>query len=240
MIAVIVIIAIIGGILQSTIGFGNAIVLMTVLPYYFPISSAAAVSSLICSSQNAIMTVKYRRYVNYRAIIGPALCFIVGNTLAAFYLTGFDSQLIKMIFGFFLIALAVFFWFFNSRIHLKANLGTMFACGFVSGICEALFSIGGPLMVLFFLAITKDQNEYLGTTQAYFILVGIYSNVLRLIRGVITVQILPYVLLGIGGMLIGMFVGSRLLDKLNKDLLRRLTYIMIAVSGLITVINTLK
>jgi uncharacterized membrane protein YfcA len=156
-----------------------------------------------------------------------------------FLLSDFDNRILKMVFGAFLIILAIFSWVFSPKMHLKANLPTMIICGFISGICEALFSIGGPLMVLFFLAITSSTDEYLGTIQAYFILVGLYSMTLRIIRGIITVDLLKYVGLGLCGMVVGLLVGSKVVHKINGPLLKKLTYVLIGIAGLIDIINAL-
>lgn len=79
----------------------------------------------------------------------------------------------------------------------------MFLCGFVSGVCDGLFGIGGPLMVLFFLALTNSKDEYLGTISLFFLIVCSYNLIFRIVHGIFTLQLLPYALLS----LIMVFVG---------------------------------
>ena len=225
--------------IQGVAGFGSAIVMMGVLSYFIAVTPAAAITSATSIFLNALLAYRYRASINRRAIVGPVVCFIGGGTAAIMFMSGFDSRTLKMAFGIFLVALAVFCLFFGDRVKLKANWPTMLACGLFSGICEGLFSIGGPLMALFFLSITHSKQEYLGTLATYFLTVGLYNMVLRVIRSIMTVDLLPYVAAAVVAMVVGLVVGNRITSRIDEDKLKKLTYGMIGVSGIVTVVSCL-
>ena len=150
-----------------------------------------------------------------------------------------DTQLMKCALGLFLIALAFYMLVFRSRMTLKADLPTMFVCGFVSGLCDGMFAIGGPLMVLYFMMITDSKEEYLATIQTFFMITAAYNLVLRTLRGIFTPGLLGYALLGTIAIFAGMSIGNRVVERINDQLLQKIVCVMIGVSGLTTFLTSL-
>ena len=69
------------------------------------------------------------------------------------------TDLLKKVFGVFLMLLSVYFLVFSSKLKIKATLMSATVCGTLAGILGGLFGIGGPPMVIFFLAALDDKEE---------------------------------------------------------------------------------
>ncbi|MDD8049031.1 MAG: sulfite exporter TauE/SafE family protein [Thomasclavelia sp.] len=236
---IIAFLAILGGLIQGVSGFGAGIVVMSVLPYFLSVTSSAAVSSFMSVFLTAMMAYRYRKYINKNDLLLPALFFVVGGTIAIFFSTSIDTGFMKMILGLFLLVLAVYFYFFSSKIKLKADIKTMFICGFISGVCDGLFGVGGPLMVLFFLSLTSSKEEYLGTIQAFFFIVCAYNFIFRVYRGIFTIDLLGFGIISVIAVFVGLQIGNKIVDKIDIEMTKKITYILIGVSGLITFITSL-
>lgn len=236
----IIVSALIAGIIQGVSGFGAGTVFMCAVPYFMGVTTAAAVSNCMSISLNAMMTYRYRQAITTRTIWIPALFFIAGGTISIWFSTGMDNMLLKLILGVFLILLAVFFILFNRKIHIKVNVITMFLCGFFSGVTDGLFNIGGPLMVLFFLAATASKEEYLGTISLFFLIVSSCNFVFRIIRGIFTVALLPYAIAALITVFAGLQIGNRVVDRIDTSRMKKITYGLIGISGLMTFITALK
>lgn len=63
--------------------------------------------------------------------------------------------------------------------------------------------------------------------------------ILRVFQGLFTVFLLPYALISILMVFIGLQIGNRVVAKIDDQLLKKLTYIFIGVSGLITFVTSL-
>lgn len=98
---------------------------------------------------------------------------------------------------------------------------------------------GGPLMVIYFLSKTKGKEEYLGTIQCFFLINVIYSTAFRVINGILTVDLFGGIGLGMVGILLGLWIANKIVDKLDANLIRKLTYVVIGLCGLSNVITTL-
>lgn len=122
---------------------------------------------------------------------------------------------------------------------MAAGLGTLpgaaaLACIVVSGVCDGAFGIGGPLMVLYYLSRTDGVEECLGTIQGFFCVTLVCATAFRLATGVMGVQQLPLVAAGV---LLGAAEGTRLAERLDGQVLRRATYVVIGLAGALNVVS---
>lgn len=225
------------GFVQGVSGFGAGIVFMGIAPYFLSVTGAAAVSNFVCLMLEIMMVIRYRRHIRRDAIFLPAVFFIVGGTIGIELASSLDTQLMKQILGGFLILLSIYMVLFRSKTKIKANFPTMFVCGFVSGLCDGMFAIGGPLMVLYFMAITKSKEEYLGTIQTFFMICAAYNLALRTYRGLFTVDLAGYALLGTAAIFAGLKIGNCVVDRINDKTMQTIVCVMIGVSGAVTLLS---
>lgn len=112
---------------------------------------------------------------------------------------------------------------------------TAAATASVSGITAGLFGIGGPPLAPYLLSVARSNEEYIGMMQTMFALSSSVGMLLRIVRGIYTVELLPATVLGTIGILLGKRVGLKMLKKISKENMMKLVYSMIAVSGILTI-----
>lgn len=229
--------AVLAGIVQGVTGFGSGIVMMMVLPMYFALGESAGISTAICLFLNISMVYTYRKHISFKTIIPPAILYIIVCSMTIYLSTSIDQAFIKKVFGVFLILLAVYYLFINkNNERKKLSLPVSIMCIIVSAVCDGLFGIGGPLMVLYFLSQTHNTHEYLGTIQTFFLINCVYNTCFRIYRGIIGLAHLPLIGIGVIGIVLGGILANKIVDRLDGTLIRKLTYIMIGISGLINII----
>jgi hypothetical protein len=229
--------AILAGIIQGVTGFGSGIVLMMVLPMMFALPQSAGISSAICICLCAQMVYMYRKYVNFKKIILPSILYLIVCSIAIRFSTIVDQVLMKKVFGIFLIVLAIYYLFINkNNDRKKIGIALSIFCIVVSALCDGLFGIGGPLMVMYFLSTTHNTHEYLVTIQTFLCINCVYNTIFRICNGILLPEHLLYIGIGIIGIIIGGFIANKLVDKLDGVLIRKLIYIMIGISGIINII----
>lgn len=232
-------ITLIAGMLQAITGFGGGIIIMIVLPNLISMNLAPAISGVICTPLAWSIAFKYRKWCNFKKIILPTIFYIVASTIAIKISTIIDMNALKPVFGIFLILLAIYFMLFSNKIHIKGTILSAFVCSVISGALGGLFGIGGPLLVLYFLAISDTKQEYLGNINGVFAITTLYQMIARIAAGILTLQTIPMIIIGIIGILIGRFWGSKVVDRLDVEKMKKIIYIFLAFAGTITVINSL-
>ena len=206
--------ALVGGIIQPLTGFGAAVVLMVAASAFYDMTIAPSIVALICMAQSGAMGI-----IN-----------LLGR---------FDLHVLTALFGAFLMALAAYFLFFAKRVKMQPSLTAGLVCSAFSGCCAGAFTIGGPMMALYFVAIARDKETYVGNMQFLFMVTNLINFTMRAVRGYFRAELLPVAGVSIVCILAGLWIGTRLSRRMSGDVTRQVVYIGVGVSGLVTLAQEL-
>ncbi|WP_207743417.1 TSUP family transporter [Intestinimonas butyriciproducens] len=160
-------IALLGGTIQTVIGFGGGIVIMMILPFFLDMLHASAVSSASLLFLNYSLAFRFRSSISFRRLPLPLLIYIPCSAFAIFLAASLDLEVLVLVFGVFLIVLALYFMFADGRFTVRDSIPAAVVCSAISGLSSGLFGIGGPLMSVYFLSNSKSKEEYTGTIQLF-------------------------------------------------------------------------
>ena len=147
------------------------------------------------------------------------------------FTAGAQDVLLRRMLGVLLIALSVYFIFFNGKITLRPTIVNGLIVGALCGVTNVLFGIGGPPVVIYLLAVSQSKEAYQGTVQAYFALSDLYTLALRISGGLVTGQVLGLWGLGLLALGAGLVVGRMVFQRLKPATVRKLVYAVMALSG---------
>lgn len=225
-----------GSIIQSSIGFGNAVFCMNFMPSLVPYPVAVGVTQVFSFFLNLAVFLRYRRHVDWRICLPQLIPSVFASLFFTKVALGIDASHMKIALGFLFVVLSIYFSFFSTRIRLKAGWGIGFADGIATGICNGFFGIGGPVTVLYFSSVISDKLAYMATCQLGFMVLNAISVVQRVEAGVFSKGDIGFLFAGVIGAVLGTFVGAKFVDKVNSAVLKRLVYLFIGVNGLIIVL----
>lgn len=237
-IAFIFVSALIAGVVQGTTGFGGAICVMMVLPHIFSMPVAAGISSVICLGLNVQIAIMYRKHLDWRLLVRPVITTVVIASIVIILSPSIDGVIAKKALGVFFIILCVYYLFIKKDTPHGHPLGLFasFVCVATSGAVDGLFGVGGPLMVVYFMAATRDHLSYLVSIQTYFVFANTYYTLFRLATGIMPIDVMPAALLGVAGIFIGGLVARKLVNVLNHNVVERAVYVMLGIAGVINLI----
>ncbi|MBG9982428.1 sulfite exporter TauE/SafE family protein [Aerococcaceae bacterium DSM 111020] len=221
-----------GGFVQATAGFGFAIMLMLFVPYFLGIVDSGTLSIMIAFPLNVLVFIQYRQHVNFRKVWLPILSYVLTSITVINLLGSIDLVVLKRLFGVFLIILGLYYLLLQGRVNIKSTITNAIVCGVISGISGGLFSIGGPLMSLYYLGISDSREEYMGSLNFQFTCSSLANNLTRFATGLMHAQFIPFLLFGFIGMFIGKQAGGNVAEKLPAKVINNLIYTMIIVSGI--------
>lgn len=230
-------VAIFSGIVQGITGFGGGIVLMMILPTLFMIPEAAGLSGAITLILSLMMCFRYKKHINYKKALLPCILCLAVSSFAISYAVNINQELLKKMLGVFLVLLSLYYLFFSKDKSGKLGLIPSLLCLIISSVCDGLFGIGGPLMVIYYLSQTSSKEEYLGTIQCFFFVKGVYVTAYRIIGGILTANLIFVIVCGMIGIVLGLNIANKVVDKIDGALVRKLTYVMLGISGIINIIN---
>lgn len=236
-IILIILFAFLATFIQRVTGFGFGIVFMTMAPFVLPsYGEATALSGMLALVCAIITGVRFIRHISWRKLLPILVTFLVVSFFAVHLVTKVDSHLLRKVLGGLLIVVSLYFIFLNGKFSLKPSVPVQVGMGTVSGMMGGLFGMQGPPAVLYFISSTERKEEYMALTQWYFIFGNIAMTIYRAGNGFLTPVVSKMWLMGVAAVLLGLFLGGRVYDKLSVTALRKVVYIFIGIAGIVALV----
>ena len=221
------------GFVQRVSGFGLGIFSMIFFPHFLSAQAGSAISCIHSSITSSYNAIRYHAHVRYQTAL-PMLCAaLLSIPVAVRFAKMVSADIFRMLLGGVLVAFSLYFLIFQKRIKMKPNLRNGILAGTLGGVLNGLFATGGPPVVLYLSSAMPDKTVYFATIQFYFAFTNLYATLVRIINGMIIPQILLYAGVGAVGCMAGDFLGRIVFDKLDTDMLKRVIYIGMIISGIL-------
>lgn len=219
---------------QRVTGFGFGIFIMTVLPYLLPSYGEATTLSGMLSIMTAIPILGYIWHnLDWRKLLPIMITFLVTSWVAVQLVSLAGDGLLKRILGGVLIFASVWFYFFNDRIKVNPTMPIQISMGTLSGFMGGLFGMQGPPAVLYFLSVARDKNQYMALAQAYFLIGNVVMTIYRAQSGYLTKAVGIGWLYGVVAVILAVWIGGKVFERISVQTLRKIVYIYMAISGAI-------
>ncbi|WP_313562696.1 sulfite exporter TauE/SafE family protein [Ruminiclostridium cellobioparum] len=202
------VICFVGSVIQGSASFGFSLFVMSLLPMFMPLKSAAVLSSLL---------------------IMP---------LGVYLLTVCNENLLKKVLGLIIILLSIMFLKSPAqKLSIRDSKINGITFGAVSGLLSGMFNIGGPPLVIYYLNTVKEKMEYKAALEFSFMIAGGVTVILHKAYGNIEPGVMKYTAVCIAAIISGTVLGMKVFIRLPQDVLKKSVYILMAVLGTILLIR---
>lgn len=233
----VVLVSFIASLTQRVSGFGFGMLFMTAAPFLMPSYPEATTLSgalaLVCALVTGVEMVKF---VPWKKLAIILITFLVVSFVSIRFVGMIDGKMMKGVLGVVLILLSIYFSFIRSKIRMKPSVKVQLGMGVFSGVMGGLFAMQGPPAVIYFISCADDKEEYMALTQWYFIISNSYMTVARAVNGYFTPTVGKAWMYGVVAVILGLLVGRRIYRNVPIELIRKIVYILIGVSGLVAVV----
>ncbi|HAJ75250.1 MAG: sulfite exporter TauE/SafE family protein [Gammaproteobacteria bacterium] len=230
-IVIAVLVIFIGSYVQSSIGFGLAIIAAPVLFFIDPLFVPAPITlcALTLSLANAV---KHWHSISFEGLKFAILGRIPGTVAGGLLLFWIDQQQLALWLGISVIS-AVLLSLAN--VVLKPTPGALLSAGFLSGFMGTSSSIGGPPMAL---VLQHQENDFIRANLAAFFVVSCLMSLMMLSTidrfGVeevlLALPLLP-------ATLVGYWAAMRTLHLISHQNLRRGSLFLCALAGAAAIVS---
>ena len=221
----------VGSYVQSSIGFGLAIIAAPVLFFVDPLFVPApiTVSALTLSLANAR---RHRHAISFRGLQFALLGRIPGTIAGGLLLLWIDQRELALWLGLTVLAAVALSL---RKIAIEPRPGAMFSAGFLSGFMGTSSSIGGPPMAL---VMQHQASDFIRANLAAFFVASCIMSLLMLSAVgrfgmpeiVRSLPLLP-------ATLVGYWLAMRTLHLITPENLRRFSLLLCAVAGASAVVS---
>lgn len=229
--------AILGAIIQATMGFGSAVVLLNVIPLFFPLNKAIALMQASIIVLNVTFTARFWKKVRWDVLWPAVIPGTILGLIFTLWSVQMDVSALTIALGVVLILLSIYELFLKGNVKVRPSKTTGFFMGSLSGIGNAFFGLAGPPIAMYLVPSIDDNIEYFATSQAFFFFTSLSCITARLLSGIYEVSDLPFLAVVASCLVIGIVIGLKILKKIDGELLKKLIYGFIGLNGIYIIIK---
>ncbi len=225
--------------IQRASGFGFGIFVMMFFPFILPsYGESVTLSGLLAGSTALFVTLRHRKHIRWKSVAVIILFNIAAAFFAIEFMASLSNSTMKHCLGAMLVAIALYFLFWEKRIALLMQTkGAQATIGTISGVMGGMFAMPGPAVVLYCIGAIKDKMQYMATMQALSVVFNIFYTLFRAREGFFTHNTLTLWAVGLGGVVVGSLLGAWCFRKISREALRRVVCVLMIISGAIAVLS---
>ena len=221
-------------------GFANTLIFTTILSFGLANASISPVDLLLGYPANLILTWKNRKSLDPKVYVPLAILVLAGSIPGALMLKNVDARSIKLVFGIVVIALGIEMLareYGKKRAHSSKLV--LAIIGITAGILCGLFGVGA-LLAAYVNRVTENDTSFKANISAVFIVDNTFRIILYKTLGLLTLGTIKSVLLFIPFALLGLFTGMKCCGYMNEKNIRKITIILLILSGISLVLKNLQ
>ncbi|MDO4754846.1 MAG: sulfite exporter TauE/SafE family protein [Parabacteroides sp.] len=230
--------SIVASVIQRVSGFGFGIFVMMFFPFILStFGESLTLSGLLAGTTALLIAIRNWRFIRWNTMWIVLFFNAISSFIAIEYMSSLSNDTLKRCFGVVLVLIALYFLLCEGKLNLLfKSKAAQAIIGIVSGVMGGMFAMPGPPVVLYSIGTIKDNREYLATLQAYSVVFNIFYLIYRMRVGFFSENTLLWWVVGLFGLVIGAWIGARCFERISTELLKKIVYSTMLISGIVAII----
>lgn len=216
---------------QSSIGFGLALISMPLLVGVIGLQQATPLVALFAVVAEVLILVRYRASMSFRAVWRLIVASLVGIPVGVYLLGVVDTAVVTTALGLLLVLYALYA-LFSPRLPALAHTAWGFLFGFAAGVLGGAYNTGGPPVIIYGNCRRWEPEAFKGNLQAFFIVGSLALLATHYAAGNITAVTWRYLLWSLPAAAVAMLLGFALDRHINPNVFRKLVFGFLILLGL--------
>ena len=225
--------------IKGLCGFANTLVFTSILSFGAANAKISPVDLLLGFPANLIMTVRKRESLDIKIWLPLAIFVVVGSIPGTLLLKNVDVGVIKILFGFVVIALGIEMLVreYRKKQAVSSKI-LMVVIGIAAGVLCGLFGVGA-LLAAYMSRATESDSAFKANISAVFIVDNVFRIILYAVLGLLTLETLQTVLMLFPFALLGLFSGMKCCKYIDEQKIRKITTLLLIISGISLVLSNI-
>lgn len=217
-------------------GFANTLVFSTILSFSTNNVNISPVELVLGLPSNIMISYKERKSVQWKVCLPLAGLVLLGDIPGILLLKNTNTQVIKGIFGFVIIAIGVEMLLREYMRKTKKSQLLLITIGILSGILCGLYGIGA-LLAAYMGRVTDNSSSFKENLCIVFLIDNLFRLVMYGVTGIITLATLKQSVILFPFMALGLFLGMKGSSFLDEKKIKKLVIIMLILSGVSLIVT---
>ncbi len=222
---------------QGVTGFGSGLVAMALIPLFLDLPDAVAVVAILSLGVNGTIMIQLRRSVERRKALPMVLGALAGVPFGVWALKSLDAGLLKLVLGLILVGYVLYAFVGGDRRRFTVGDWWGLLAGSLGGVLGGAFNTSGPPVILYVTLKDWDKDAIKASLQVFFVAISLTAIPLHVVAGNIRTEHLPLAGAGLPALLGGVWVGTKVYDRIDSEAFRKVVLVGLAVMGLFYVVQ---
>lgn len=220
---------------QSVTGFGGGPISMPPSMALVGVNQAKAAVTFILWLTCIVISVREIRNIDKKQL-GIILAGMLPGVFFGMWLFSVLSlRILMLIYG--LIVIAIGAWKFFGKKDAKIPKGARYAALILSGLMQGMFTSGGPFLVLYAVEAVPQKHRFRATVSTVWALINTYMVGHMVYLGMYGKTEGSLVAYSVIPVVIAVYAGKKVADRLNRELFLKVVYALLMVSGALLIYN---
>lgn len=225
--------------IKGLCGFANTLIFTTILSFGAANANISPVDLLLGYPANLILTWKNHKSLDPKVFLPLTILVLAGSIPGALLLRNVDARPIKLVFGVVVIALGIEILLRAlSKKRAHSSKWVLAIIGVTAGMLCGLFGVGA-LLAAYVSRVTENDESFKANISAVFIVDNTFRIIFYKALGLLTLDTLKSVILLIPFAMLGLFTGMKCCGHINDKKVRKLTTVLLILSGISLVLKNL-
>ncbi len=216
---------------QSTAGFGMALVSMPLLVGAIGVGTATPMVALIGITAEIFLLRRYWQSLSFTAVKRLSIASVIGIPLGVYVLRTVDGRVVTTILGVIVTAYALYA-LFAPRLPRLRQPGWAYGFGFMGGVLSGAYNTSGPPVIIYGTCQRWDPATFKGNLQAYFSINSLFTLTAHLVSGNFTAVVWQNYLWALPGIALGLILGKLVDGRLPPDKFRQGVLVLLILLGI--------
>lgn len=223
---------------MSITGFGFALIAAPLLLFLVESKTVVIIDIVLGTVICILILWESRQHVRPKRVVLLVIGSVLGVPVGAYILSHTTTLTLKLVITALVIVFAIPLALGHSHRFKRERL-ICGASGFASGVLASSTSLAGPPVVLFLLNQGWEKETLRASLAAYFLFAGLAALTALGASGALSGELVVGALAYVPAVLLGFFLGRKVLPRLNAELFRRIAVLVVVVAGLLGIITSL-
>lgn len=219
--------------IQAVTGFAGTLLAMPPSIRLIGVNDAKVILNIITWISCLIISLQNIRYINKKELMKILVYMFLGMIVGIQLFVMLPLSFLLTSYGILVMGIALKNLLIKKTILLPRFL--LYLILIAAGIIHGMFVSGGGLLVIYAVSVMKDKREFRATIAPTWVVLNSFLFFDHLNRGYLTKDIVLMILYCILPLFAATYIGNKIHEKINQEVFLKVTYVLLAISGLIIV-----
>lgn len=231
-------------IIESTIGFGGALMLLPIMAIFMNIQTAIVLMGFWGLATDSFKTVNFRRFLDKEYIIGIAISGLPGIIIGSFLISVVPVRWLKLFLGIFILSYSLLKIISNLKNKDRSNIKSsqlanryLYLGGFSYGLLSGLIGAAGPINVALLERTGHERESFIANFAGSSIILSIVKILIYVANGLYPIDLTLLLILGIPIIFCSARIGKYLAPKIPKNIFKMIVFILLLIISAYTIIQ---